>query len=101
MGEPVRGVKIQCPSVLIGLSTFVHEPCLGRACTAWWEAGRCSAADTIPVGRLRRRLRCGLVASCRWSLQASDGGCPPMRLGEVCEHQGGTFNTSLLEGYSG
>jgi len=32
-------------------------------------------------------------------LQAVDGLCPPMKMGEICEHQGGTYNTSLLDGY--
>lgn len=88
-------MKVQCPSVSIGVSTFTHEPCTMNKCV-WWD-GRCSAADTVPVGRLRRRKRCGLVMSCRWMLQAKDGLCPPMRLGEICEHQGGTFNTFMLE----
>jgi hypothetical protein len=36
-------------------------------------------------------------------LQSTDGLCPPMKLGEICEHQGGafgTFNTLLIDGYS-
>ncbi len=87
-------MKVQCPSVG-GVSAFQHEPCTTRACT-WWN-GRCTAVDTIPVGRLRRRKRCGLASVCRWAMQSTDGICPPMTLGEVCEHQGGTFNTFLLE----
>lgn len=90
-------MSVQCPSVG-SASMFTHEPCARAACT-WWD-DRCTAADTIPVGRLRRRKRCGLAKECRWALQASDGVCPPMKLGEICEHQGGTFNTFLLEGAS-
>lgn len=86
-------MKIQCPSVAIGVSVFTHEPCSSRACT-WWDrvSDRCEAADTVPVGKLRRRKPCTLAAHCRWALQGG-GICPPMKLGEICEHQGGTFNT--------
>jgi hypothetical protein len=93
-------VKIQCPSVAIGAAMFTHEPCTSRACT-WWDKEKdlCSAASTIPVGRLKRRKKCDLAPVCRWALQSPNGVCPPMKLGEVCEHQGGTFNTTLLEGY--
>lgn len=96
-------MKSQCPSVVDGVSVFLHEDCETTTC-AWW-AKRCTAADTIPVselmrGRLRKkRLACALAPRCRWMQQAVDGLCPPMKMGEICEHQGGTFNTSLLDGY--
>ena len=85
---------IQCPSVG-SVVELTHEPCIRAACS-WWR-GRCTADDTIPVGRLTRRKRCALAKRCRWSLQAAGGICPPMKLGEICEHQGGTFNTFALE----
>ena len=88
-------MKVQCPSVSIGVSTFVHEPCVEKRCS-WWD-GRCTAAVTIPVGDLLRKRHCRLATRCRWMLQALDGVCPPMKLGEICEHQGGTFNTFFLE----
>lgn len=88
-------MKVQCPSVEIPEVGFVHEPCTMRQCV-WWE-DRCTAADTIPVGNLTRRKRCALAKSCRWMQQATDGLCPPMKLGEVCEHQGGTYNTFHYE----
>lgn len=93
----VQCPSVQCPSVGSAMA-MTHEPCVRAACT-WWEgaADRCSAADTIPVGRLRRRRTCDLASTCRWMLQSADGLCPPMRLGEICEHQGGTFNTFMLE----
>lgn len=87
-------MSIQCPSVG-SVAMLTHEPCARAACS-WWS-DRCTAADTIPVGRLHRRKRCGLAKECRWSLQAQDGICPPMKLGEICEHQGGTFNTFMFE----
>lgn len=96
-------MKPQCPSVMEGAAIFTHEDCQPRVCT-WW-AKRCTAADTIPVAELmrgrprKRKLNCALAPRCRWMLQATDGLCPPMKMGEICEHQGGTYNTSLLEGY--
>lgn len=96
-------MKLQCPSVVEGASRFVHENCQTAACH-WW-AKRCTAADTIPVAELMRgrprkkQLFCALASRCRWMVQAVDGLCPPMKMGEVCEHQGGTYNTSLLDGY--
>lgn len=85
---------IHCPSVGSAVEVH-HEPCTRAACT-WWE-DRCTAADTVPVGRLRRRMKCALAPRCRWALQAPGGICPPMKLGEICEHQGGTFNVFMLE----
>ena len=100
MSAPLIGVvgvvRIQCPSVSLGMSELTHEPCVGCSCAWWTEVGRCGAADTIPVGRLTRRLACGLWSICRWARQANGGACPPMRLGEICEHQGGTFNVNFL-----
>lgn len=89
----------RCPSVTIGSSELTHERCTAPACE-WWHA-RCTAADTVPVARLirrprTRRLQCGIAAVCRWMRQADGGVCPPMQLGEICEHQGGTFNVFLL-----
>ncbi|HET9063755.1 MAG TPA: hypothetical protein VFO62_10740 [Candidatus Binatia bacterium] len=86
---------IHCPSIG-SVTEFTHEPCARAGCS-WWS-DRCTAADTIPVGRLRRRKPCGLATRCRWALQVADGVCPPMKLGEICEHQGGAFNTFMLEG---
>lgn len=97
------GMKPQCPSVVVGASVFTHENCQTKGCP-WWQK-RCTAADTIPVAELmrnrprKRRLACALAPRCRWMLQALDGLCPPMKMGEICEHQGGTYNTSLLDGY--
>jgi len=96
-------MKLQCPSVMDGSVIFTHEDCQPATCT-WWRK-RCTAADTVPVvalmrGRLRKkRLVCALASRCRWMAQATDGLCPPMKMGEICEHQGGTYNTSLLDGY--
>jgi len=84
-------MKPQCPSVQGGGLGFHHEDCTTVDCT-WWEK-RCTAADTIPLGRLTRKLKCNLAPRCRWALQAEDGLCPPMTHGEKCTHQGGTFVT--------
>jgi hypothetical protein len=97
-------MKPQCPSVVEGAGVFTHEDCQTTQCY-WWEK-RCTAVDTIPVATLmhnrqrKKRLDCALASHCRWMLQSIDGLCPPMKMGEVCEHQGGTYNTSLLDGYS-
>jgi hypothetical protein len=85
---------IQCPSVSDG-ATFFHEPCTSGACH-WW-GGRCTARDTVPLGRLKKKLSCPLATKCRWGLEAPDGLCPPMTYGTLCEHQGGDFNTFDFE----
>ncbi len=92
----MAGGSLHCPSVSVGSFGLQHEPCERAACS-WWSDHHCSAAETIPIGRLTKKLRCELAPRCRWMAQAKDGLCPPMRLGEVCEHQGGTFNTFMLE----
>ena len=84
-------MAIQCPSVQEGFGPLKHEPCSRAACT-WWD-GRCTAVDTVPRGRLRRRLACPMADRCRWAKESPRGVCPPMTHGELCEHQGGTFNT--------
>jgi hypothetical protein len=89
---------IQCPSVQRGSIALSHEPCDGARCRSWWRDGRCTAADTVPAGRLRRRLPCAIESVFRWALQARPGLCPPMRHGDVCEHQGGEFS-ALDESY--
>jgi hypothetical protein len=87
--------KVECPSVQVPDVGFIHEPCTRARCT-WWNE-RCTAKDTVPIGRLRRRIKCALASRCRWALESSRGICPPMTHGTVCEHQGGDFNTFDFE----
>ena len=94
-----RLTVLQCPSVGDALQ-FVHEPCTREACTFW--AGHCTAAvDTEQAyGKLLDHYSdpgaCTLASQCRWHVQAVEHGqtkCLVRRLGEICEHQGGDWNT--------
>jgi hypothetical protein len=89
-----RLTVIQCPSVSYGVSTLAHEPC--TCCDVWWKDGRCTAAESVPRGGERKVLACPLSSRCRWAIQGG-GFCPPMTHGELCEHQGGTFNAFHFE----
>jgi hypothetical protein len=95
---------IQCPSVDDPARDFEkrfgHEPCAGQRCVFWNK--RCGAADEIEVsygsllGRFPLAPECALSNRCRWHIQAiRDGkpGCLVRRLGELCQHQGGDWNT--------
>lgn len=87
-------MRVQCPSVESS-GVLTHEPCTRDACT-WWKK-RCTAVDTVPLGLKSKRLECSLSKSCRWSKQSTNGICPPMTHGTLCEHQGGDFNTFDFE----
>lgn len=88
---------IQCPSVG-SVSTFTHEDCTGPNCT-WWENG-CSAR-TLTEGQYAKHMvllgpECPLASRCRWHVEAVVEGkpaCAIRRLGMLCEHQGGVWNT--------
>jgi hypothetical protein len=97
-------LAIQCPSVddpnRRFEERFGHEPCLGSKCALW--SGRCEAADETEasygaiLGRFGMAPECPLANRCRWHIQAvRDGkpGCAVRRLGELCQHQGGDWNT--------
>jgi hypothetical protein len=85
---------LECPSVG-SINVFEHAPCDGAKCF-WWD-GRCTARDTVPLGAVGKRLDCPLAGRCRWAREATDGVCPPMTHGTLCQHQGGTFNTFDFE----
>jgi hypothetical protein len=89
----------QCPSVG-GLDVFYHEGC--TKCQVWWKSGACSAQQATAevysahLDRHGAPPPCALSDRCRWHLdavRASSGVCVVRRLGEVCEHQGGIWNT--------
>jgi hypothetical protein len=89
---------LQCPSVERGVAEFYHEPCMTDACT-WWK-GHCTARlevlDTYKEHFEALAPPCRLAPACRWhveALAAGEPGCPPRRLGMLCEHQGGEWNT--------
>ena len=90
-------ITIQCPSVSESFE-LAHEPCSGAACS-WWENG-CSARRTVESEYLQHETtlapECPLAPRCRWHLDALAGGqvgCVVRRLGMLCEHQGGEWNT--------
>lgn len=91
---------IQCPSLEDDM-VFKHENCTQKAC-ALWDDGRCTAADDTQeayaalLDRFPDPGACPLAERCRWHLQAVEQGdskCLVRRLGELCEHQGGEWNT--------
>lgn len=80
---------------------LTHEPCTHKACV-FWKQDRCSAAiDTeeayaAVLDRDPDPGDCSLAPSCRWHVQAVNNGqtkCVVRRLGMLCEHQGGDWNT--------
>jgi hypothetical protein len=94
-----RLTVIQCPSVDQAM-TFKHEPCTREACTFW--KGHCTAATDTEEAYAAVLDRdpdpgdCPLAPSCRWHVQAVQHGqtkCVVRRLGMICEHQGGDWNT--------
>ena len=96
----MKRLPIMCPSNLGSWDDGLYaEPCTTRTCM-WWD-GSCSAArqveaDLAPKRDRRRPPACALADRCRWHLDAVRRGlstCVPRRLGLLCQHQGGTWNT--------
>ena len=80
---------------------FHMEPCTGAKCS-WWEQGGCTAGTNVS-NDYRRWFKpdsevppCPVAAQCMWNVQALKRGepaCGVRRLGLLCEHQGGIWNT--------
>lgn len=96
-----RAMKPQCPSVGTA-SVMYHEPCNGPECM-WWKGGGCSAqATVVPLLKISRQKpkTCDIALSCRWHMDAVRSGesaCVVRRSGDLCQHQGGEYNTFDLE----
>ncbi len=99
-----RRLPLLCPSNAGGGKGFHMKPCEEAPC-AWWAEGACSASldlekdyehRMLPLRTDRTMPPCKRTEQCRWHIEAVNRGhmaCPPRRLGEVCEHQGGEWNT--------
>jgi hypothetical protein len=92
-------LAIQCPSVGSATDELEHVDCSGNACT-WWKNGGCSARveteEVFLVKETKLAAECPLASRCRWHIDAvAEGkvGCVIRRLGMLCEHQGGEWNT--------
>lgn len=91
---------LRCPSVGTQ-AAMVHEPCQGAACS-WWES-ECKAQESVaPLLKISRKppRPCNLAPRCRWHFDATQRGetaCAVRRSGDLCEHQGGEYNTFHLE----
>jgi len=91
---------IQCPSVGAGSLSLSHEACDGSAC-AWWEDGcgaRVLTENQYSAFLDKKPLApdCPIASMCRWHVEAVASGlqaCLVRRLGMLCEHQGGEWNT--------
>ena len=98
----VRRLPLLCASVLSsyekGLETY---PCEGKSCVFWRE-GDCGAGLDM-ADEYRRWFKpdseippCPIADSCRWNqgaLKRGEPACGVRRLGLLCEHQGGVWNT--------
>lgn len=98
-----RKLKVLCPSVTGPGCTLATRVCVLTACS-WWKNNECHAGpdtaqlyakflDREPLPPLSA---CAIAFQCRWHLDALKRGeiaCPPRRLGMLCEHQGGEWNT--------
>ena len=93
---------IQCPSSEVKVEkvgyVFIHEDCSGSKC-GWWSNG-CDARRITEQDFMRFEEalapECPLASKCRWHVEAvAEGkkGCPVRRLGMLCGHQGGDWNT--------
>jgi hypothetical protein len=94
---------LQCPSVGDHLR-FYSEPCTRGACSNWRE-GQCTAvteteeAYSVVMDQYPDPGECPMASQCRWHVQAVENGqtkCLVRRLGELCEHQGGEWNTFAM-----
>jgi hypothetical protein len=95
-----KKLPIVCPSVGT-LTEFFTEPCKRGACFGWVDGGCGEAAHLRDV--YQKHLDkdplpppCPIKDTCRWHLDAvarGENACPPRRLGMLCEHQGGEWNT--------
>lgn len=74
---------------------LVSEPCTRAACT-WWKDGDCTAQRTVveEYGRFMDvdpvAAQCPKAEACTWHRH---GPCAVRRLGMLCEHVGGEWNT--------
>jgi hypothetical protein len=80
---------------------FHTTPCEGKSCY-WHQDGACSAgaAVTRDYGKWVKPETvlpsCPLADRCAWNVEAVKRGepaCGVRRLGMICEHQGGDWNT--------
>lgn len=80
---------------------FHTEPCTGKSCH-WFQDGSCSAGTQL-TDDYRRWFKpddqipaCPIADRCMWNVEALARGepaCGVRRLGLICEHQGGEWNT--------
>lgn len=92
--------EIFCPSSQKpGSFELVKEPCTNVQCV-WWKTG-CSASLEVQEQYSQFLDRdpmpnCPDQEDCRWhqdAVKRGDPGCTVRRLGMVCEHAGGEWNT--------
>jgi hypothetical protein len=86
-------------------STFYTEPCQRAACHYWSKEQRACTAGQGTAEVFSRWFTpardvalpaCPIEPTCAWNVaavQAGDPGCVVRRLGMLCEHQGGDWNT--------
>jgi hypothetical protein len=98
-----RRLALLCASNSDGVNSFYTEPCSRGRCYAY-ENGACTAGtETAEVfekwftpTRDANLPSCPISKSCMWDITAvtrGEVGCVVRRLGMLCEHQGGEWNT--------
>jgi hypothetical protein len=105
VGQTGRRLPLLCASNSDGVSSFYIEPCAGRACHEYdrkREACRAGTETAEIFSRWFTKERdaalptCPAAEQCAWNVAAlkiGTPGCVPRRLGMICEHQGGEWNT--------
>lgn len=105
-------LRVQCPSVShpagfddkgLRHQGFSHEACGFGTCHWYDKQALICGARTAVQDNYREHLDkdpvppdCPLASQCHWHLDAiavGEQACPPRRLGLLCEHQGGEWNT--------
>ena len=101
-------LKLICPSNEDDNHKLVTSGCSRGACAFWGVAGPgiegCTAGldlrdafqQWLRPDRDAKMPECPLAGSCTWNVNAvarGEPGCVPRRLGLICEHQGGEWNT--------
>jgi hypothetical protein len=89
-----RRLPLVCPSVG-SVAEMISEPCTRAACD-WWKNGRCSAHTSVVeeyahyLDKIPLAPACPKASACTWH---RSGPCAVRRLGMLCEHEGGEWNT--------
>jgi len=100
----VHKLPVLCASILASFEQGLQTgPCEGKTCVFWQSASGECGAGTGMADDYRRWFKpdseipsCPIADRCRWNIGAVNRGepaCGVRRLGMLCEHQGGDWNT--------